>query len=193
MMAGRPYRKYDCRHGLCNAHHLRELTLVHGLYGQRWAKNRIDLLVAANRDVADGPLSDDRMAQINPGYTAIMSKGDAIPRSRNVKMARHVGGNPPRPICCDVCVNIVRMPCVFSRIWRCPSPTTSQNRRCKCPVSNRRSPAVSRPLKGQPPSARSDPIWKSYASRASTCCRHWSNPFKGKTHSSSWGNCTHGE
>ena len=73
-----PYRKYDCRHGLCNAHHLRELTLVHEQYGQRWAKNMIDLLVAANRDVADGPLSDDRMAQINADYTAILAKGDTI-------------------------------------------------------------------------------------------------------------------
>lgn len=73
-----PYRKYDCRHGLCNAHHLRELTLVHEQYGQRWAKNMIDLLVAANRDVADGPLSDDRMAQINADYTTILAKGDTV-------------------------------------------------------------------------------------------------------------------
>jgi len=73
-----PYRKYDCLHGLCNAHHLRELTCIHELYGQRWAKNMIDLLVAANRDVADGPLSDDRITQINADYTTILAKGDTI-------------------------------------------------------------------------------------------------------------------
>ncbi|MHB8445182.1 MAG: IS66 family transposase [Acidithiobacillus ferrivorans] len=73
-----PYRKYDCLHGLCNAHHLRELTCIHELYGQRWAKNMIDLSVAANRDVADGPPSDDRMVQINADYTAILAKGDTI-------------------------------------------------------------------------------------------------------------------
>ncbi|MEY2336529.1 IS66 family transposase [Acidithiobacillus ferrianus] len=73
-----PYRKYDCRHGLCNAHHLRELTLIHEQYGQRWAKNMIDLLLAANREVTIGPLTGDRMAQINAGYTAILTKGDAI-------------------------------------------------------------------------------------------------------------------
>ncbi len=73
-----PYRKYECRHGLCNAHHLRELTLVHEQYGQRWAKNMIDLLVAANREVADVPLSDDRITQINADYTAILAKGDTI-------------------------------------------------------------------------------------------------------------------
>jgi len=73
-----PYRKYDCLHGLCNAHHLRELRCIHELYGQRWAKNMIDLLVAANRDVADGPLGDDRMVQINADYTTILAKGDTI-------------------------------------------------------------------------------------------------------------------
>ena len=73
-----PYRKYDCRHGLCNAHHLRELTLIHEQYGQRWAKNMIDLLLAANREVTKGPLTGDRMAQINADYTAILDQGDAI-------------------------------------------------------------------------------------------------------------------
>ena len=80
-----PYRKYDCRHGLCNAHHLRELTMVHELYGQRWAKSMIDLLVAASREVADGPPSDDRMAQINADYTAILAKGDTIHPIKKLK------------------------------------------------------------------------------------------------------------
>ena len=56
------YRKYDRFLGQRNTHHPRELTCIHELYGQHWGKNLIDLLVAANRDVADGPLSDDRMA-----------------------------------------------------------------------------------------------------------------------------------
>ena len=91
-----PYRKYDCRHGLCNAHHLRELTLVHEQYGQRWAKNMIDLLVAANRDVADGPLSDDRMAQINADYIAILAKGDTIhPIKRRKDGSAHRRQSPP--------------------------------------------------------------------------------------------------
>ncbi|MBU2762882.1 IS66 family transposase [Acidithiobacillus caldus] len=73
-----PYRKYECRHGLCNAHHLRELTLIHEQHGQRWAKHMIDLLIAANREVADGPLTEDRMAQINADYTAILDHGDRV-------------------------------------------------------------------------------------------------------------------
>jgi hypothetical protein len=34
-----PYRLLDkCKHGLCTAHHLRELTYVHQQLGQGWAK-----------------------------------------------------------------------------------------------------------------------------------------------------------
>ena len=91
-----PYRKYDCRHGLCNAYHLRELTLVHEQYGQRWAKNMIDLLVAAHRDVADEPLSDDRMAQINADYTAILAQGDTVhPIKKRKDGTAHRGQSTP--------------------------------------------------------------------------------------------------
>jgi transposase len=40
-----PYFDYSCAHGLCNAHHLRELTFVHEQLGQAWAKGMKDLLV----------------------------------------------------------------------------------------------------------------------------------------------------
>ncbi len=38
----------------------------------------IDLLVAANRGVANGPFTKDRIAQMSADYTAILTKGDAI-------------------------------------------------------------------------------------------------------------------
>ena len=72
------YRKYDRFLGQRNTHHPRELTCIHELYGQHWGKNLIDLLVAAHRDVADGPLSDDWITQINADYTTILAKGDTI-------------------------------------------------------------------------------------------------------------------
>ena len=40
----RPYFLYDCSHGLCNAHHLRELTFVREQNGQAWAGDMIKLL-----------------------------------------------------------------------------------------------------------------------------------------------------
>ena len=41
----KPYFGYSCLHGLCNAHHLRELIFVHEQYQQDWADGMIDCLL----------------------------------------------------------------------------------------------------------------------------------------------------
>ena len=41
----KPYFGYDCLHGLCNAHHLRELIFVHERHQQHWADRMIDCLL----------------------------------------------------------------------------------------------------------------------------------------------------
>ena len=41
----KPYFVYDCLHGLCNAHHLRELIFVHEQHRQAWAERMIDCLL----------------------------------------------------------------------------------------------------------------------------------------------------
>lgn len=43
----KPYRSYDVIHGLCNAHHLRELEGVGVVWDQGWANDMIGLLVEA--------------------------------------------------------------------------------------------------------------------------------------------------
>jgi transposase len=43
------YRRYGGTHGLCNAHHLRELTGAAEQAGQSWATDMIELLVEAKR------------------------------------------------------------------------------------------------------------------------------------------------
>lgn len=47
-----PYASYGCAHGLCNAHHLRELTYLVEREGQEWAAELIAVLVGAQRRVA---------------------------------------------------------------------------------------------------------------------------------------------
>ncbi|MEA2014634.1 MAG: IS66 family transposase [Thermodesulfobacteriota bacterium] len=44
----KPYLTYDCDHGLCNAHHLRELTFLFEQQNQAWAKTMFDLLLDMN-------------------------------------------------------------------------------------------------------------------------------------------------
>ena len=74
----KPYRDLLCKHGLCNAHHLRELTYVFEEMGQAWAKRMIDLLVAACHEVETigSPLSTRRIAYFHRAYAKILAEGD---------------------------------------------------------------------------------------------------------------------
>jgi len=75
----KPYRDLGCTHGLCNAHHLRELTYVFEEMGQTWAQCLIDLLVEACHEVdtAGGPLTEDRVAHYRAAHARILADGEA--------------------------------------------------------------------------------------------------------------------
>ena len=81
----KPYYTYTgCSHGLCNAHHLRELTFVHEVVGQDWARLMKDLLLRIKSDVDiakagnRAALDDKEIARFASRYTTIIAKGLAV-------------------------------------------------------------------------------------------------------------------
>ena len=80
----KPYRDLVCKHALCNAHHLRELTYLFEEMGQTWANRLTELLLAACQEVtaAGGPLAADRLVPFRSRYWEIIAAGEAAnPRS----------------------------------------------------------------------------------------------------------------
>ena len=76
----KPYYRYsDCRHALCNAHHLRELTAAWENAGQAWAKALHDQLLAMRRAVeaAGGCLSADEAQAWRQRYRDCLAAGEA--------------------------------------------------------------------------------------------------------------------
>jgi transposase len=81
----KPYFKFEgCSHGLCNAHHLRELTFIHEVAGQDWAASMKDLLLKANAavDAAKAEkrtgLEDKEVARFVRRYRAIIEEALAV-------------------------------------------------------------------------------------------------------------------
>ena len=52
-----PYLGYECQHGFCNSHILRELTMTFEQYRQQWAHDLIDHLIHIQKKVLDDSLS----------------------------------------------------------------------------------------------------------------------------------------
>lgn len=74
----KPYFTYDCKHVLCNAHHLRELTYAHEQEEQKWAKKMYIFLLKLNKVVdatKSGALSKRKIKKYKKEYQAILSEG----------------------------------------------------------------------------------------------------------------------
>ena len=78
----KPYFGYSCLHGLCNAHHLRELIFVHEQHQQDWAGHMIDCLleikdaVAAAKQTSDH-LPENQIQAMEARYQQILDEGYA--------------------------------------------------------------------------------------------------------------------
>ena len=75
------YRDYDCTHGLCNAHHLRELIYLEETTQQPWTNKMIDFLRAANKEAGQAkseavPIGPRRLTSLRQTYEAILSEGE---------------------------------------------------------------------------------------------------------------------
>ena len=79
----KPYFRYEnCRHALCNAHHLRELNFMEKQYGQRWAGDMAGLLTGIKEAVEklkpdrDG-FGPEEIGNFGRRYDEILSRGFA--------------------------------------------------------------------------------------------------------------------
>jgi len=128
--AGLPaYFTYLCEHGLCNAHHLRELRFVHEQIGQAWASRMIELLLkiklAVEQTAATGApeLPAEKLAEFEQAYDRLIGEGLALPENKPPPRppASVAGQSRVRPrICSTGCQN--------GSASRSPSCTTSKSR-----------------------------------------------------------------
>jgi hypothetical protein len=93
----KPYFGYSCLHGLCNAHHLRELIFVHEQHQQDWADHMIDCLLDIKDAVDQAKQTTDHLAQkqiqaFEVRYQQILDEGYAQnllpPRPANARNKR---------------------------------------------------------------------------------------------------------
>ena len=75
----KPYYIYDCDHGLCNAHHLRELIFAYEEHGQLWAEVMILLLLKIKAAVEDarsiGCLGEEQLRFYETEYQIVLNQG----------------------------------------------------------------------------------------------------------------------
>ncbi len=73
----KPYFKLACRHGLCNAHHLRELTGIQELTEQKWPEELSELLVEIKDTIesSDKGLTDIQVENFSKRYDLLIEKG----------------------------------------------------------------------------------------------------------------------
>lgn len=90
------YRTYDLTHGLCNAHHLRELAGIAELTGQHWPTALAELLVEMHVAVATAKanrlsaLPAEQLAEFTGRYDTLVAEGQQLnpPPPRTGKRGR---------------------------------------------------------------------------------------------------------
>ncbi|TLD39849.1 MAG: Mobile element protein [Candidatus Jettenia ecosi] len=93
----------QCRHGLCNAHHIRELTFIKEISNQVWAGEMIECLLKMKRktekarEASQGQLSQRQIKYFERLYQSIVEKGyKANPLQRDPPLGRSKRGRPKK-------------------------------------------------------------------------------------------------
>jgi len=82
------YFKYECEHGLCNAHHLRELKFIKEQMNQDWAGEMMTLLVnikdavAQAKALGQSSLPAPQTVKFDQAYDRLLSAGLALPENQ---------------------------------------------------------------------------------------------------------------
>jgi transposase len=85
----KPYRAHtQCRHALCNIHHLRELTYLEEQYGQTWAKDLKDLL-------REMKAATDQARAAGALHLAQQERDGFVARYEQLLAAGHAANPPP--------------------------------------------------------------------------------------------------
>ena len=99
----KPYLSYDCRHGFCGSHLLRELIFLHEQQQQHWAKKMLDCLLKIKEAVDKSPpeticLSDTQPREFEELYSEIIDEGYAEnPMLEKKLTTRKKRGRPKKP------------------------------------------------------------------------------------------------
>jgi len=74
----KPYFKYNCKHALCNAHHLRELEWSKKEDKQQWAADMQEFLIKLNRQVEEtgGELPKAEQCKVRKTYKSLLKKAE---------------------------------------------------------------------------------------------------------------------
>ena len=95
------YLKYDCKHALCNSHHLRELVYIFEQHKQPWAQDMIELLLEIKEMVDSTKLYQHCLAQhiihdFENKYKDIIQVGYKANPPPNNKSKKPKRGRPKR-------------------------------------------------------------------------------------------------
>lgn len=99
-----PYFSYKVLHGLCNAHHLRELNYLEEVENEEWAKGMYAHLIDGSKQVKEhqeqGHLPANNIQALDEEYDQILNRGFEyhetllpLPRSKRGRQKQRVGKN----------------------------------------------------------------------------------------------------